>query len=228
MITNNFKTINMKKVFFTFLCSFFLLFSFAQTDKYHNAMLTKVQAMDTTHNIDMIRDLAGAFERIGDAEKTQWLPYYYAALAQVNTGYMLSMGKMGGLADQLDPIADKADDLIAKAEALSKDNSEIYIVKKMIATLRMMGDPMNRYMTYGPQAQEALQTAKKLNPENPRVYLLEGQDKFYTPEQYGGSKSEAKQLFEQASKKYDSFKPASDIDPNWGRGMIQYLMTQLK
>ena len=71
-------------------------------------------------------------------------------------------------------------------------------------------------------------SAKKLNPENPRVYLLEGQDKFYTPEQYGGSKSEAKQLFEQATKKYDSFKPASDIDPNWGRGMIQYLMTQMK
>ncbi|WP_315818240.1 hypothetical protein [Paraflavitalea speifideaquila] len=51
----------------------------------------------------------------------------------------------------------------------------------MIATLRMMADPMNRYMTYGPQATEALQKAKSLNPENPRVYLLEGQDKFYTP-----------------------------------------------
>ncbi len=218
----------MKKVFLTVLSSFLLLSSFAQSEKYHNAMLQKVQAMDTTHNIDNIKDLAGAFERIGDAEKTQWLPYYYAALAQVNTGYMLSMGKMGGMADQLDPIADKADAMLSKAEALSDNNSEIFIVKKMIATLRMMADPMNRYMTYGPQAQEALETAKKLNPENPRVYLLEAQDKFYTPEQYGGSKEEAKKLFEQAGKKYDTFKPASDIDPNWGRGIMQYIMSQMK
>ena len=218
----------MKKVFFTFLASLLLLSSYAQSDKYHNAMLPKVAAMDTTHNIDMIKELAGAFERIGDAEKTQWLPYYYSALANVSTGYMLSMGKMGGLADQLDPIADKADAMISKAEALSKDNSEIYIIKKMIATLRMMGDPMNRYMTYGPQAQQALETAKKLNPENPRVYLLEGEDKFYTPEQYGGSKEEARKLLELATAKYDAFKPASDIDPNWGRAMIQYLMSQMK
>jgi len=218
----------MKKIFFTGLASFLLLVSFAQSDKYHSAMLPKVEALDTTHSMDRIKELAGAFERIGDAEKTQWLPYYYAALAHVNTGYMLSMGKMGGMADQLDPIADKADALISKAEALSKDNSEIFIVKKMIATLRMMPDPQNRYMTYGTQAQQALETAKKLNPENPRVYLLQGEDKFYTPEQYGGSKAEAKQLFEQAAKKYDTFKPASDIDPNWGRGMIQYLMSQMK
>ena len=218
----------MKKIFLTVLSSFILLSTFAQSDKYHNAMLQKVQAMDTTHNIDNIKDLAGAFERIGDAEKTQWLPYYYAALAHVNTGYMLSMGKMGGMADQLDPIADKADALLSKAETLSDKNSEIYIVRKMIATLRMMGDPMNRYMTYGPQAQEALETAKRLNPENPRVYLLEAQDKFYTPEQYGGSKEEAKKLFEQAGKKYETFKPASDIDPNWGRPIMQYIMSQMK
>jgi len=219
----------MKKITLAVIAILFVTAMFAQTsDKFNNAMQSKIILMDSAKDANALKDVAAAFERIGDAEKTQWLPYYYAALAQVNTGYMLSMGKMGGLADQLDPIADKADALIAKAEALSKDNSEIYIIKKMIATLRMMGDPMNRYMTYGPQAQEALQTAKKFNPENPRVYLLEGQDKFYTPEQYGGSKSEAKQLFELASKKYDSFKPASDIDPNWGKAMIQYLMSQMK
>ena len=48
---------------------------------------------------------------------------------------------------------------------------------------------MNRYMQYGPIAEQALQKAIKLNPENPRIYLLQGQDKFYTPEQYGGSKT---------------------------------------
>jgi hypothetical protein len=204
-----------------------MIASFAQSEKYMKAMQEKVVLADTTHSTDVLKDLSNGFERIGDAEKTQWLPYYYAALTQVNAAYMATMGKQG-MASVTDPMADRAETLINKAEELSKDNSEIYVVKKMISTLRMMVDPMNRYMQYGPVAQTALETAKTLNPENPRVYLLEGEDKFYTPEQYGGSKAEAKKLFEQALSKYDSFKPASDIDPSWGRNIAQYFLSQIK
>jgi len=77
-------------------------------------------------------------------------------------------------------------------------------------------------------AQEALETAKKLDPENPRIFLLEGQDKFFTPEQFGGSKEEAKKLFQQSLEKFDTFKPASDIDPHWGRTTAQYFLSQIK
>jgi hypothetical protein len=217
----------MKKLIFAALL-FTSAIAHAQSDKYIKAMEPKVVAVDTTRSVDGLKDLANSFERIGDAEKTQWLPYYYAALAHVNSGLFMSAGQMGGMAAQLDPIADKAESLIVKAEALSKDNSEIWTVKKMIATLRMMGDPMTRYMQYGPQAQQALETARKLNPSNPRVDLLEGQDKFYTPEQFGGSKTAAKALFEQALKKYDAAKPASTIEPSWGRGTTQYFLSQVQ
>jgi hypothetical protein len=212
------------------LSSLFLLAvsaGFAQSEKYLKAMEAKVIAVDTTRTPAALVELANTFERIADAEKTQWLPYYYAALAQINSGYMGMSGAdamKGGLTAVVDPIADRAEALLNKAEALSKDNSEIYVVKKMIAGLRMMGDPMNRFMTYGMQAGEALATAKKLNKENPRVYYLEGQDKFYTPEQYGGSKSEAKRLFELAMEKFAAFKPESAIAPNWGRGNTQYFL----
>ena len=204
------------------------LINYAQPgDRYIKAMQEKVVAVDTLRNADGLKDLSNSFERIGDAEKTQWLPYYYAALTEVNAAYTLSLGKQG-MSATTDPMADRAELLINKADALSKDNSEIYVVKKMIATLRMMADPMNRYMQYGPQAQQALETAKKLNPENPRIYLLEGEDKFFTPEQYGGSKTEAKALFEEALKKFDSFKPATSIDPVWGRPTTQYFLSQIQ
>ena len=186
-----------------------------------------VPAVDSTRDHDALIALANSFERIATAEKTQWLPYYYAALTEVNAAYMMSLGKQG-MAATTDPMADRAETLINKADALSKDNSEIYVVKKMIATLRMMADPMNRYMQYGPQAQQALETAKKLNPENPRIYLLEGEDKFYTPEQYGGSKTEAKALFEEALKKFDAYKAPSPIDPVWGRPTTQYFLSQIQ
>lgn len=218
----------MKKVFLLAIGIVVAATGLAQSEKYTKAMEAKVAAFDTTRSAEALKDLGNGFERIAEAEKTQWLPYYYAALAHVNSGYFLTGGQMGGMTQTLDPIAEKAEQLIGKAEALSKDNSEIYVVKKMIATLRMMGDPMSRYMQYGPQAQEALATAKKLNPENPRVYLLEGQDKYYTPEQFGGSKTEAKALFELALTKYEAAKSASALDPKWGRGTTQYFLSQIK
>lgn len=217
----------MKKFFFFLtLLPGLSVVALAQSEKYTKAMQDKVMAIDTLRNTQGLLDLSAAFERIGDAEKTQWLPYYYAALAQVNAAYMMGMDNLK--AEQVDPIADKAEALLNKAEAMQKDNSEIFVVKKMIATLRMMADPMNRYMTYGPQAQQALEKAKALNPANPRVTLLEAEDKYFTPEQYGGSKTEAKKLFEEALAKYDAFKPATPLDPAWGRPTVQYLLSQIK
>ena len=219
----------MKQILFSL--SFLLLTaaSFAQGDRYQKTMEENIARMDTSRNPEVLTGLAHTFERVAAAEKTQWLPYYYAALSHVMMGYNSMNGQMGGeAAGKLDGIADKAQELIVQAEALSKDNSEIFVVKKMVATLRMMVDPMNRYMQYGPEAQQALETAKKLNPDNPRIYLLEGQDKFYTPEQFGGSKAEAKKLFDLALQKYETFKPRSKIDPSWGKGMTRYFAAQIK
>jgi hypothetical protein len=199
---------------------------FAQSDKYVKAMEVKVAQLDTTVTAEGWQQLANSFERIADAEKTQWLPYYYAALGNVMQGYMISAGQNGGFAAKTDPLADKAEQLLNSAEAMSKDNSEIFCVRKMIATLRMTADPMSRWQTYGPAASEALAKAKTLNPENPRVYLLEGQDKFYTPEQFGGSKSEAKTLFETSMKKFETQKPESSIHPRWGQNTVKYFLSQ--
>jgi hypothetical protein len=220
----------MKKFILSILLIVCTITLFAQSEKYNTAMKDRIAVLDTSRDITALKEISASFERIGNAEKTQWLPYYYAALAQINAGNFIYVNNMSDPAElkNLDGLADKAEQMIIKAEELSKDNSEIYTVKKMIASLRMMVDPMNRFMTFGPKAQEALEMAKKLNPENPRIYLLEGQDKYFTPEQYGGSKTEAKKLFEEALKKYDTFKPATDLDPNWGKETIQYFLSQMK
>lgn len=217
----------MKQFFLFLVAGLFTVAVSAQNEKYIKAMEKLVPAIDTLWNAEGLKELANSFERIADAEKTQWLPYYYAALAHVNAGYAMSMtgGGMGGNADKTDPEADQAEKLLNKAEALSKDNSEIFVVKKLIAMLRLIGDPMTRYMTYGPAASNALATAKKLNPENPRVYLQEGADKYNTPEQFGGSKEEGKKMLEDAVKKFESFKPESSIHPNWGLGQAKYYLS---
>lgn len=218
----------MKKLSLLLVVFSLTIASIAQSEKYQAAMKAKVESLDSIKSATEWIDAANAFERIAEAEKNQWLPYYYAALGQVMNGYMQGSSGAPTGADKTDPLADKAEQLLLKAEALTNENSEIFILKKMIATLRMMADPMNRYQTYGPQAAEALQQAKKLNPENPRVYYLEGQDKFYTPEEFGGSKTEAKALFEESMKKYAAFKPESTIHPQWGLMQVKYFYSQFK
>ena len=221
----------MKKTIFILSAIVVASFSFAQMpDKFVKAMEAKMTAVDTTISVQGLTDLANSFERIAEAEKNQWLAYYYAAYCNASAGLMVGAGgdMMAAKADKTDPYADKAEKQIKKAEELMKGNSEIFVVKKMIATLRMIGDPMNRYMTYGPEAQAALDEAKKLDANNPRVYMLEAQDKFYTPEQFGGSKEEAKVLFEKSKQLFETFKPASTVHPNWGKGTVTYFLSQYK
>lgn len=203
--------------------------SYAQMpDKFVKAMEVKIAMLDSNNNTASWIDLANSFERIGDAEKNQWLPYYYSAFCHVLIGYSYWTGELVNLADKIDPEADRAEQMLIKAITLSKETSETWVIKKMIASLKMLGDVMNRFTTYGPQATAALETAKKLDPTNPRINLLEGEDKFQTPEQYGGSKEEAKVLFDKAKALYDSFKPESSIHPNWGQSRLMDYLSQYK
>jgi len=211
-----------------FLFGFIYITGKAQSEKYVKVMQEKVALIEQTRTVEGWQELSNSFERIGEAEKDQWLPFYYAALGRVMKGNMMANGQTGGFADKTDPEADKAEQLLAKAEALTKENSEIWCVKKMIATLRMMADPMTRFQTFGMAATAALQKARQLDAENPRIYLLEGQDKFFTPEQFGGSKTEAKALFEESIRKQETFKPASAIHPGWGLSQAKYFYDQCK
>ncbi|HNA01772.1 MAG TPA: hypothetical protein PLN49_12950, partial [Ferruginibacter sp.] len=187
----------------------------AQSERYMAAMKSNIAAIDTSfRNPANLLSLANNFERIANAEKNQWLPYYYAALCQVNYAYM-EQDK-----SKIDAIADKATLLIDKADSLSPDNSEISCVKSMIASSHMMVNPMQRYMEYGAEINLHLDAAMKQDPNNPRPEYLKGQGLKYTPEQFGGGCATAKPVLQASLDKYKVFKPASELHPNWGKQRV--------
>jgi hypothetical protein len=53
-----------------------------QNDKYVGAMKKNIRELDSAHDAGRLSELANNFERIADAEKTQWLPYYYRHIAR--------------------------------------------------------------------------------------------------------------------------------------------------
>ena len=221
----------MKRIIIALMALALSSVAIAQTDndKFIKAMEKNISMLDSAKTPQDWIDVTASFERIAEAEKTQWLPYYYVALGNAMTGIM-SVGDniFANNSDKTDPKADAAQKALDKAISLSKETSETWVIKKMIATLRMLGDVMNRFMIYGPEGTTALETAKKLDPNNPRVYLLEGQDKYNTPEEYGGSKDEAKKLFEKAKELYGTAQPESSIHPHWGLGTVNFWLSQYK
>jgi hypothetical protein len=195
---------------------------FAQSEKFAGAMQKNLEGFANAKTDAEVLDLSNAFERIGDAEKNQWLPYYYAAQAQVIYGYMQK--DMAGV----DPIADKAEILINKAVALEQNNSEIACIQSMIAGLRMMVNPMQRWQQYGALSSQFLEEAKKIDPTNPRPYALQAQNLFYTPAQFGGGCAAAKPIAEQGNKLLAEFKAKSPLHPIWGKREFDMVMDGCK
>jgi hypothetical protein len=206
----------MKKVMIAVVFLLSAVAGFAQSEKYMKAMEKNIAALDSAYRPDALQSLSNTFERIGDAEKTEWLPYYYAAYCNVMIAFQNK--------DKADEIADKANLMLIKAEAIAKENAEIYCVKNMIATAHMMVDPQARWMQYGAMASEALAKAEALDASNPRIDFLKAQAMMYTPEQFGGGKKVAKPIFESCVAKYKAFKPASTLHPNWGMVMAERLL----
>ena len=147
----------MKKVFLIAAIICFASSIFAQSDKYKDAMKTNIALLDSIRGNGNGIELANKFERIGDAEKTQWLPYYYAAYSTITQAYAEKDNS------KKDAMADKAQQLLDKAETINgKENSETDVIKSMIATTQMTEEPQNRYMTNGPAITDALAQSKIL------------------------------------------------------------------
>ncbi|RNA61005.1 hypothetical protein D1631_03175 [Chryseobacterium nematophagum] len=199
------------------------LISYGQSN-YEKVMSEKIAKLEMCKTTEDYQMLANDFERIGKKETTQWLPSYYAAFAQIQKGRIqMRDGKMEGLS----AYSEAAFKYLDQAESSAgKDNAEIHLLKKMAYSLSMMENPQQKYMTDGVKAAEELKIAEQLDSNNPRIALIKAEDMYFTPEQYGGSKTKGIELFKEALNKFNTYKPKSSIDPSWGRGEAEYFLSQ--
>ncbi|MBP7982831.1 MAG: hypothetical protein KAY94_02760 [Kaistella sp.] len=209
----------MKKLLFA-MCLMTGIIAFSQT-AYDKVMTEKIASIEKHQTADEFTALANDFKRIGDKEKTQWLPYYYAAFSTIQKGRMAM--REGKVAD-LDPIAADAQKSLDLAMDLSKDNAENLILQKMIHGLKMMVDPQARFMSEGMLAADALSKAEKIDAGNPRITLMKAEDTYFTPEQFGGSKARGLELFQKSLDQFKIYKTKSALDPNWGKGEAEYFL----
>jgi hypothetical protein len=185
------------------------------------------QRLDKAKDVKGYEQLAESFARIADTRKTDWLPYYYAALCNARIGWLYQDD-----GEQIEPYANKGDEQIKKAFSLldtarqKKQLSEVYCVLSMINRAKVFINPSTYGRKYGPHAARYIQMAKAANPDNPRALYLEGWEKYYTPKMWGGDKVKAKEILQTARQKFGN--PANEEAgmPHWGRPDVEDLLTK--
>jgi len=193
------------------LCALFITLSaFSQNSKYQEAMQSAIASLDQAAGPDEYLACASRFERIARAEKTLWMPYYYASYALV----VMSFDEADG--SRKDLLLDRAQELLDTALELEPDESELHVLQAFLYPSRILVDPMSRGMQYMELIYSSLARAKALNPENPRIYFLEGVNKANLPPSMGGGPDVARPILEEAVAKFETFNLVDPLWPDWG------------
>jgi hypothetical protein len=157
-------------------------------------------------------DAANRFGLIAGKWNDQWVTHYYAAYSQIIMSFMEKDDK------KKDLYLDEADKQIEKIKALLKtDNDEVYVLAALVANARIAINPASRWQKYGNIFDENLTKAKNLQPNNPRIYYLQGMSKYHTPKMFGGGAKNAISLFEKADELYKNESSDNISKPFWGK-----------
>ena len=201
------------------LCSFS---GWGQEDRYTAAMKSAIESMDQASEPAGFAESANRFERIANAEKSRWLPYYYASYALIVMSYDEPDG------GQKDLILDRAQELLDKAMELEPEESELHVLQAFLYPSRIMVDPVGRGMSYIEKEFDSLEKAKKLNPDNPRIYFLEGVNKLNLPPSFGGGIEEGRKLLEAALEKFEAYSSDNPLWPSWGEDATRSELEKLQ
>lgn len=175
---------------------------------------TITQIMNTGDAAEL-QALAAKLERAATVAPADWLPRYYQAYALVISAFT---SKEDG--DAKDALLDRAEAALAQARQLKGDESELLTLQAYAYQARLGISPMLRSMKYSRMVTEAVAQAKKANPANPRPYLVDANNVYYTPSMFGGGAEAAKPLYEEAKAKYAAFRPAGPLAPSWGQNQV--------
>jgi hypothetical protein len=211
----------MKKIIFIAAMAITTIGAYAQD---MNTVLDKTfSVFDTTWNPTTQIELGNKLSLIAKKWDTSWVAHYYVAYSKITLSYQeKDNAKKDAYLDEADKEREDAVSL------LKKENDETYVLAAMIANARMGVDPMQRWMKYGPIFKQNLESAQELNPDNPRMYYIQGTSKFFTPKAYGGGKKAALPYFEKAEILFAKDAGKDITMPHWGKHNNEYFLNKCK
>jgi tetratricopeptide (TPR) repeat protein len=129
--------------------------------------------------------------------------------------YRLAVDQRVPGAEQHD-FADEAERHVRDAIRANEKFAEAHALLSAILGLKIAwAASVEAKMSLGPESGAALDRALALEPDNPRVLLIEGIGFYHRPVEYGGDPKQAEALFRRAADRLDATRDAPW--PNWGR-----------
>jgi len=190
------------------------------TEKTRRFLLRYISYMDTTTSIASKEALLKGIEMVATSSKADWISQYHASFQNA----IIGASKPDSAA--ANKMLNKAEEFINIAKSLEPKESEIVLLASMINGMRIGVNP-DLGATLGPDVMKGYAEAKKLNPENPRVYLVLGESYMYMPEAAGGGMKIAKANLEIALKKFEKDTHEDPAWPNWGKDRAMKLLEDI-
>ncbi len=207
----------MKTLISTILAFAISFTTFAGGKAYEQAMGKAISEMYAAQDLAAFDNAANKFTRIGDAEKDQWLPYYYASLSYVFKGFRIND------LQQKDAVLDLAMKSIDKAATLAPNNVEIIAMHGFINMIKIGVDPGTRGQSLSPGIYADFTKAIQLDPKNPRATLFMAQMQYGTAQFFGSGLEDACQMVETSIVLFDSGENKDALMPAWGKeSALQY------
>ncbi len=189
---------------------------------YETAMESTLEQMHKAETQIEILVVANKFERIGAAEKSKWLPYYYAAYCYI------MMTTVEEELTKWDSYLDTADGILEKSTKFKKaDMVEILALKGFSTMMRISVDPAARGQEYSMKSAAFLQQANQLDDQNPRVNLMMAQMLYGTARFFGSGTDEACQKFMDAKDLLEKEETQGrGILPAWGKPQVESMLAK--
>jgi len=176
-----------------------------------NSSLTEaVENLQSAANMGGWMAANNKFDLIAVKWGDQWAANYYAAFSNA----FISLKETD--AKRKDQLLDAADKYVSRMNGINAGNDESMVLTAYVAYARFLVDPPNRWKKYLDAMNTNLENAKKANPNNPRIYYLQGIPIFERPRVYGGGKDKAKPYFEKAKELFAKQGSTDITKPSWG------------
>jgi hypothetical protein len=213
----------MKTILLTIAVIFATLNGMSQSKEYYSAMGEALGQYSNCKSITDFQALGNKFGLIAEAEKNQWLPYYYQAHCYIIMSFMEPTD--GAKKDSYIDIAEKSVD---KMIELAPNESEAYALQSMMYSARLVVNPMERGQEYSILSAQAVGKALGLDAGNPRARFIKLSNDMGSAQFFG---KDSKEFCPQAAELlagWDNYKVKSPLYPAWGKAQVAEIVAGCK
>ena len=182
-----------------------------QAQSYNKDLTSAVAFFNTLSTHKDFTTASKKFEQLHNMNTQDWIAPYYVSIIKSR----MSLQKSG----DSDKLADEALAWIAIAKSVQV-NDEVLCGESLANTAKMSVRPSLRWLNYESKIKNPLTLAQKINPNNPRIYILQASVQRHLPIIFGGGCKASKALAQKAEQLLLAQSNDATNLPRWGRQSI--------